>query len=145
MDIVFVCTGNTCRSPMMEGMFRVLGGEETLGLKASSAGLFVHEGMDASPYAVEAMKEYGADISAHSARLLTAEIADRAKYLFCATAAHYDHLIAMFPQAESKTYLLMDRDVADPFGGDLQVYRRSAEQINEGVNRIIAQLKEKNV
>lgn len=143
MDIVFVCTGNTCRSPMAEGMFRVLGGEEKLGLRAASAGLFVHEGMCATQYAVEAMKEYGADLSAHRARQITAEIVDRAKYLFCATAAHYDHLIQMFPEAEPKTYLLMQTDVADPFGGSLQTYRDCAAQINEGVKTLIGQLEEK--
>lgn len=144
MDIVFVCTGNTCRSPMAEGLFRALGGEKKLGLQAASAGLFAQDGMSATPYAVEAVKEYGADISAHRARQITAEIVDRAKYLFCATAAHYDHLIQMFPEAEPKTYLLMQTDVADPFGGSLQTYRDCAAQIHEGIKTLIGQLEEKH-
>lgn len=144
MDIVFVCTGNTCRSPMAEGMFRVLGGEEKLGLQAASAGLFVHEGMSATQYAVEAMKEYGADLSGHHARQITAEIVEQAKYLFCATAAHYDHLLQMFPEAEHKIYLLMQTDLNDPFGGSLQTYRNCAAQLNEGIKMLIGQLEEKN-
>ena len=144
MDIVFVCTGNTCRSPMAEGMFRALGGEEKLGMKAASAGMFAHNGMSATPYAVEAMKEYGADLSMHQARQITPEIVANAKYLFCATAAHYDHLIQMYPEAESKTYLLMQTDVNDPFGGNLMTYRACAAQIHEGVQTLIAQLEGKN-
>ncbi|MBR6708869.1 MAG: low molecular weight protein arginine phosphatase [Clostridia bacterium] len=144
MDIVFVCTGNTCRSPMAEGMFRALGGEEKLGMKAASAGMFAHNGMCATPYAVEAMKEYGADLSMHQARQITPEIVANAKYLFCATAAHYDHLIQMYPEAESKTYLLMQTDVNDPFGGNLLTYRACAAQIHEGMQTLIAQLEGKN-
>ncbi|MBQ8143416.1 MAG: low molecular weight protein arginine phosphatase [Butyricicoccus sp.] len=143
MDIIFVCTGNTCRSPMAEGMFRALGGEEKLGLQAASAGLFVQEGMCATAYAVEAMKKYGADLSAHRARQITPEIVNNATYLFCATAAHYDRLIQMYPEAECKTYMLMQEDIGDPFGGSLQTYRSCAAQINEGVQQLIAHLEEK--
>ncbi|MBQ8144883.1 MAG: low molecular weight protein arginine phosphatase [Butyricicoccus sp.] len=142
MDIVFVCTGNTCRSPMAEALFRALGGEEKLGLKASSAGLFVQDGMSATPYAVEAVKEYGADLSEHRSRQLTAKMVADAKYIFCATAAHYDHLLQMVPEAESKTYLLMETDVADPFGGSLMTYRACAMQLREGVQKLIEQLSE---
>lgn len=139
-EIVFVCTGNTCRSPMAEGLFRAMGGEEKLGVKAASAGLFAQDGMRPTPFAVDAVKELGADITAHHARQLTAEIVERAKYLVCMTAAHYDRLIQEYPQAEEKTYMLMKRDVSDPFGGDLHTYRRCAAQLQEGIAELIAAL-----
>ena len=140
MDIIFVCTGNSCRSPMAEGIFRALDGEKRLNLQAGSAGLFACEGMEASPNAVKAAGELGADIAAHRARQLTAELVERAQYLVCMTAAHYDHLVQDFPQAADKTYLLMNRDVADPFGGSLERYRACAAQLKEGIEALIAGL-----
>ncbi len=140
MDIVFVCTGNTCRSPMAEGIFRALGGEEKLGLKACSAGLFAQDGMSATPYAVEAVREYGAEIVDHRARQITPEMVQRAKYIFCATAAHADRLLQQFPEAENKTFLMMHCDLSDPFGGSLQTYRYCAAQIHEGMQTLITQL-----
>lgn len=143
MEIVFICTGNTCRSPMAEGIFRAEGGEEKLGLKASSAGLFAQDGMSATPFAVDAVKELGADISMHRARQLTTEIVENATYLVCMTAAHYDRLLQTWPQAEEKTFMLMKRDVSDPFGGDLQTYRRCAAQLVLGIRELIAGLEQK--
>ena len=73
--IIFICTGNTCRSPMAEGLFRAHGGEEKTGLTAASAGLFTQDGMPASQNAVTSAAELGADITAHRSRMLTPETA----------------------------------------------------------------------
>ena len=73
--IIFLCTGNTCRSPMAEGLFRAHNGEEKTGLTAASAGLYTENGLPASATAVAAAGERGADISAHRSQQLTAEIA----------------------------------------------------------------------
>lgn len=84
-QIIFICTGNTCRSPMAEGLFRAHNGEEKTGLTAASAGLYTENGLPASANAVAAAGERGADISAHRSRQLTAEVAENAKYLVCMT------------------------------------------------------------
>ena len=73
--IIFLCTGNTCRSPMAEGLFHAHNGEEKTGLTAASAGLYTENGLPASANAVAAAGERGADISAHRSRQLTAEMA----------------------------------------------------------------------
>ena len=125
-EILFLCTGNTCRSPMAEGMFRALHGEEKTGLHAAS---------------VEAAAEFGADIHAHASRMLTAEMAQNAKYLVCMTGAHYDRVLEMFPQVEDKLFTLSELDISDPFGGDLETYRRCAAQIQKAVAHIIERLK----
>lgn len=138
--VLFVCTGNTCRSPMAEGFFRCLEGEEKTGLAAASAGLYTTGGMPASEFAVIAAKERGADIAAHRSRLLNQAIIDNAKYIFCMTAAHYDRLIEQYPAAEEKAYVLADEDVADPFGGDLMTYRIAADEIYRAVRAVIAKL-----
>ena len=124
--IIFICTGNTCRSPMAEGLFRAHGGEEKTGLTAASAGLFTQDGMPASQNAIAAAAERGADITAHRSRMLTAEMAHAARYLVCMTGAHYDRLC--------------QRDISDPFGGDLETYRRAAAEIDAGVRSIIERL-----
>ena len=139
-EIVFICTGNTCRSPMAEGLFRAHGGEEKTGLAAVSAGLFTQDGIPASENAVTATKELGADISAHRSRMLTHEMAQSARYLVCMTGAHYDRVCEMFPDCADKVFTLTQRDVSDPFGGDLETYRRAASEIDAGVRSIIERL-----
>ena len=138
--IIFICTGNTCRSPMAEGLFRAHGGEEQTGLAAASAGLFTQDGLPASDNAVTAAKELGADISAHRSRMLTHEMAQSARYLVCMTGAHYDRVCELFPDCADKVFTLTQRDVSDPFGGDLDTYRRAAAEIDEGVRSIIGRL-----
>lgn len=138
--IIFICTGNTCRSPMAEGLFRAHGGEEETGLAAASAGLFTQDGLPASGNAVTAAKELGADISAHRSRMLTHEMAQSARYLVCMTGAHYDRVCELFPDCADKVFTLTQRDVSDPFGGDLETYRRAAAEIDEGVRSIIGRL-----
>lgn len=139
-NIIFICTGNTCRSPMAEGLFRAHGGEEKTGLAPASAGLFAQDGIPASENAVTAAKELGADISAHRSRMLTHEMAKNARYLVCMTGAHYDRVCELFPDCADKVFTLTQRDVSDPFGGDLETYRRAAAEIDAGVRSIIERL-----
>lgn len=138
--IIFICTGNTCRSPMAEGLFRAHGGEEKTGLTAASAGLFTQDGMPASQNAIAASAERGADIAAHRSRMLTAEMAHAARYLVCMTGAHYDRLCELFPDCADKVFTLLPEDISDPFGGDLETYRRAAAEIDAGVRSIIERL-----
>ncbi len=138
--IVFLCTGNTCRSPMAEGLFRALGGEQKTGLQAESAGLFTTDGLPASENAVLAAGELGADIRAHKSHVLTAQVVADAKYLVCMTGAHYDRVLEKYPQAEGKLFTFTDTDIADPFGGNLQVYRECAAQIKQAAQQVIERL-----
>ena len=139
-NIIFICTGNTCRSPMAEGLFRMHGGEDKTGLAAASAGLFTQDGLPASENAVTAAKELGADISAHRSRMLTHEEAQNARYLVCMTGSLYDRLCELYPDCADKVFTLTQRDVSDPFGGDLETYRRAAVEIDAGVRSIIERL-----
>lgn len=139
-QIIFICTGNTCRSPMAEGFFRALGGEEKTGLAALSAGMYTSDGLPASGNAVTAAAELGADITSHRSRMLTPELAREAKYLVCMTGAHYDRLCELFPDCADKIFTLLPEDISDPFGGDLATYRRSAAEIDKGVQAVIESL-----
>lgn len=139
-QIIFVCTGNTCRSPMAEGLFRAHGGEEKTGLRAASAGLFTQDGQAATENARQAAGELGADLSAHRSHLLTAQDVKAARYLVCMTGAHYDMLCARYPDSADKVFTLLPTDISDPFGGDLATYRRAAAEIDRGAKIVITQL-----
>ena len=121
-QIIFICTGNTCRSPMAEGLFHAHNGEEKTGLTAASAGLYTENGLP------------------HRSRQLTAEMAENAKYLVCMTGSHYDRLCELFPDCADKIFTLLPEDISDPFGGDLATYRRSAAEIDKGVQAVIKNL-----
>jgi len=138
--VVFVCTGNTCRSPLAEGLFKKkladrLGcGVDELparGFLVISAGLAAMMGGAAAPEAVEAATAYGADLSGHVSRPLTPELAARADYLVAMTRSHLLTLTAGLAGAGARARLLSPagEDVSDPIGGEQQVYRDCAEQI----------------
>lgn len=141
--IIFICTGNTCRSPMCEGFFRKHNGQARLGLEAQSAGLFTTVGLPACENAVHAAHERGADLTAHRSQPLTPALAAQAKYLVGMTAAHYDRLLEAFPQYEEKIFTLSQHDINDPFGGDLQTYRRAARDIDSAVEALIERLEKR--
>ena len=141
--IVFICTGNTCRSPMAEGLFKALNGEQKTGLEAVSAGIFTNNGMPASENAVIVSKELGADISNHKSQMLNGDIVNDAKYLVCMTGAHYDQILLKFPNVSYKLFTLLPTDIDDPFGGNIDEYRSCATQIKSAVESIIERLSKK--
>ena len=126
--LVFVCTGNTCRSPMAEGLFRPRLADGC-GWEVLSAGLHVQVGAPPSPEAVEAAAEAGADIARHRVRSMTDALAFSATLLVGMTAAHAAELRRRFPFAAGKVRVLGEygpgpvRDIADPFGGTPADYR----------------------
>jgi len=127
MHIIFVCTGNTCRSPMAEALLR----KKTKLHTVSSAGLSVSFPSPAAENAVAVMQEHGLDISAHRARPLTAEDIKQADLILTMTSGHRSILTAVFPEAAEKTFTLCEYagtpgDIDDPFGGDMDTYRRCA-------------------
>jgi len=139
--ILFICTGNICRSPMAEGLFRQAAGGRG-DFRVLSAGLGAANGQPPTPHAVSAMRELGIDISGHRSRMLTADLARQADYIFGMTHGHVDTIALLYPPAEEKTFLLrefdetldpFEQDISDPIGSSYEVYVSCRDQIKEGI------------
>jgi tRNA threonylcarbamoyl adenosine modification protein (Sua5/YciO/YrdC/YwlC family) len=148
--ILFVCTGNTCRSPMAAGLATTILSEK-LGISPEqlhrrhivieSAGLAAAHGLSASPEGVDVVKELGADISRHRSRSVTEDMLRRADVIYTMTKAHRAGVVAHLPSASDKTQVLdPEGDIADPIGGGIELYRSVAERIKKVVQLRMAEV-----
>lgn len=136
MRILFVCTGNTCRSAMAEELLRRMAQElEIEDLEAFSAGTDADEGMPASYGACSVIAERGGDLFNHAATRLTRGHIEDSDLILTMSRAHRDRVLQLCPAAADKTFTLLgyatgkDQDIDDPFGGDNEVYWKTLDQI----------------
>ena len=141
--ICFVCTGNTCRSPMAEAVANALIKETgRTDLRAFSAGLFANDGEPIAPNAVLALEEAGVaavkgrDYHRHVAHTLRAEEAEGFDLLVGMTDAHAMQMMMSFPEVAERITVMPIR-IPDPWGGDASVYRASLSEITEAVRRLL--------
>lgn len=127
MKLVFVCTGNTCRSPMAQAIFTDMAKDCGIDFTTGSAGLHAQNGMPASENAVLACGEIGLDLSGHSSKSIRNEDLTAVDLFVVMTMAHAQALMAM-GVPNNKIYIL---NVSDPFGGNLQVYRDCRDEIRD--------------
>jgi protein-tyrosine-phosphatase len=118
---------------MAEGIMRKIADEKKLNLYIFSAGISTTDGLPASANAITAAGELEADISMHQSRQLSLVMLDSADIILCMTAGHIRKIIEMFPENSAKLTdkidVLGEKDVADPFGGGIEEYRRCAEEL----------------
>ncbi len=124
-SIMFVCTGNTCRSPMAEGIFNAMGKNAV----AASFGLCVMPSAGAEPNAVRAAAELGADIKHHKAAQLTMDAFESADLVLTMTNSHKQSLPKSDKVFTLSEFCGAEGEVGDPYGGDIEVYRKCAMQI----------------
>jgi glycine hydroxymethyltransferase len=145
-SVLFVCTGNICRSPIAEGLFRRLVGNRK-DIEVLSAGVHAVRGQPPSLYAVQVCAEEGLDISDLRSQPLTAALVDRATHIFAMTGAHLETIQTSFPQGAEKSFLLREfeepgttvwRDVPDPIGLGREVYEDCARIINNALPSVLA-------
>lgn len=149
--VLFVCTGNTCRSPMAEAMFRKMAAEklgvapdclEEQGWSVMSAGVAAMTGGQASDLAVTVMAQRGVDLRAHEAQPVSEALVRYADYIFTMTPSHRQAIVLQWPEASDRTTTLAADgcEIFDPIGGPIERYQDCADQIQTELMKRIEQL-----
>jgi protein-tyrosine phosphatase len=149
-NILFVCTGNTCRSPMAEAFFNKIIKEEGYDKEytCSSAGIYAYEGDCASYEAIQVMKNHGLDISRHYSKVLDHKAVREAYIILTMTRDHKRMVLDVYPEAADKIFTLKefaeytkdDWDITDPFGLGLGAYEACAEELKTVLYKILDML-----
>ena len=142
MKILFVCTGNTCRSAMAAAMLNDIAVNNDLNVLIDSAGVFAEVGGKAADEAIAAMERRGIDLSGHRTKPLTDELIDMADVILVMTEAHKQLVESV---AKGKVHTLLEYaggegDISDPYGGDAEEYERTASEIYDALVDIAEKL-----
>jgi protein-tyrosine phosphatase len=151
--VVFVCTGNTCRSPMAELLMSAKLAEylhckieelEDRGIVVVSAGIAAAPGCPPASEAVQVMREHGLDLAPHEAQPLTEQLVRHADLILTMTQSHMQSIVERWPSAADRTRMLLPEgcDVADPIGQTVGAYRHCAEQISAAVKHHAERIQE---
>ena len=141
--ILFICTGNTCRSPMAEAIFNKLAEEKNIDAVADSAGIYA-DGSNISENSKIVLNEIGIDISKRDSKNLTRELIDNSDIVLTMTSAHKNGVEFAFPGFKNiytlSEFLGIDKEIADPYGGDVDDYRVCRDEIYNLILKVIEKL-----
>jgi tRNA threonylcarbamoyl adenosine modification protein (Sua5/YciO/YrdC/YwlC family) len=140
-NVLFVCSGNTCRSPMAEGIFKTMVSRKYC--EVQSAGTIAMGGLQAAHYAKQVVKEYGGSIDRHRTSYLDRELVDWADLILVMEFKHYETILEISPDSVVKTFLLREykrktkyTEVPDPVGRDLAAYQQAATKMYPTLKRV---------
>lgn len=142
MNILFVCTANTCRSPMASVIMEQLAIENGLDIRIESCGLFTQGGEKASDEAIEAVKKYDLDLTFHISQPITQELVDKSDLIITMTNAQK---MVLLDTAGEKTRTVceladIEGEIHDPFGGDLEEYQETCDELYIALTQIANKL-----
>ena len=150
LNILFVCTGNSCRSPMAEGICKKLIADRVgcpearladYGYRIHSCGTMAFEGASASAEAVEACRELGIDISPHRVCPISTELLLQGDYIYVMDYSHSHAVCNLAPQAKARTSLLAgNTPIADPIGMSLAVYKQCANILYKNIRQRLSEV-----
>ncbi len=134
MKILFVCTGNTCRSPMAAAIMNKIAKENDMDVEANSAGIFAESGSGASENAIKAMRFYGISLKDHKSTQLSESMINDADLILTMTEGQRAMIEGYAPDKIFSIYGFFgygDYEITDPYGGDLEEYEQVAEELND--------------
>lgn len=142
-NVLMVCHGNLCRSPMAAALLQ----QRVEGLRVGSAGLAAEVGQPAATEAVAVLSEMGIDIQAHRATQLTRQIANDAELILTMTAAQTRSLQSLYPLMRGRIFSIRgfdDTDIDDPMGMPISAFRACREALTDGIDYWVRRLKSLN-
>ncbi len=140
MNVLCVCTGNICRSPMLTGLLRKRLAEEGLDVAVAGAGIATEDGVPPSPHAITAMNEIGIDISALRSRQITPAIVAETD-LFVALSVQHGVTLAFQYSVDPELIVVPGEGISDPYGCDLATYRACRDSLIEALPQLMADIR----
>jgi protein-tyrosine phosphatase len=153
-DILFVCTGNLCRSPLAEGLCKkILEEKGYTDIRVRSAGISALQGREAAAMAIELAEDQDFDISGHRASQISREDLEEADFVLVMEKAQMEFLRTLFGRTEEKIFLLrpfagrrsLSKDIPDPYGQSREKYESSFDMIDRGVRGFIRTLEDRSL
>jgi protein-tyrosine-phosphatase len=151
--ILFVCSGNTCRSPIAEKLFnhKLLKSKLNKKFKGISAGLFAIQGVPASKNSIKVLKESGVKDLNHCSKTLTYDLLKNSYMIIALTQNIKNTISISYPEFNNKLYTLKyfktkkDQDIKDPFAGNIKIYRECKKEIESCIDNLIEYLNNSNI